>query len=852
MPRRGQFGRLPRVQPSLTGTLVSIAREMQAREDQNIMDAWKNGGLFQGKKATDDVTLAYWQNRMKNLSPDDPNYDTFRNQVMQLQYGIEQSKQDLLHVQGKISDAQYAQFFLKWSSKVPKDSEFWRTLQKDAAQLIESAKAKGRANADKARADQFNAFVKNRQGDTDLGNAITDAMQKISKETGLSITGNGDHLLQLLSDDFRAHPDEYRQLQDALKGTSFNGTFTHEFVANSIDQARSAYSQIATRADHDGYATAYSNASKAQGTMSDWGQNLSVWDTATTYTRLENDLAQVWNNPNASWSDKQRAAGKFSAGVNALASTPGIDMGSKTMLQADAKRALGEDAGDAPSFGTAMLGHTGFTPDMGTQVGFYKAAEDLKNSSPPGVYVYASTNKDGSFDAEGKGPIGIVQASGLPAGTVSVAVPGLDGTAKLVSVLPRDIKVTDPNNPGADAQTIGKFITYQAGQNTVTLYQYTDAHGQVQWSNSSPLADGTVTTYDKGGNLVVTPPSRTNPLDVAGQISPDLAKQMKAAMDANGGVLPPGSSFSSSSYTHDKGGNQKITYSFDGTQFKTTTTDQVMGPDGHITDGSSTTVVNPINQISNLYSSVMAGSRLSAGNLPGVTFSTPTEASMAAAATNLSGQQVASLAQDPLFQQQFIVQQMKTYQTSDPLDPRIVSNWDKLTTTAKNATMPPGSTVGTWAPTPSNYAATRPDLNLPGQQPQGARQDLSITFNGQAITIPNAPSYLSQATAALTDRYGNQLAAGGIPGGPDRTYDSIEKQRAMAGITPTVTPTSTAPPPKGITPTATPAPAPTVTVGPGPTPLKNPGTAPSGWTPTPNYYGPPPPPADLGSNRRGY
>lgn len=801
MARRGRFGRLPRVQSSLTATLVAIAREMVAKQDQNITEAWRSGGLFEGKKVTDDMMLAYWRKRDDNLDPSDPNYDAIRNQVMQLEYGIAQSKQDLLHVQGKITDREYAQFFLNWSKKVPRDSEFWRTLQKDAAQLMEAAKASARANADKAKADAFNAFVKSRQDDTDLGNALTDALTKISKETGLSITGNGDHLLDLLSQDYRAHPDEYRALRDSLKGTSFDGTFTHTFVANSIDQARNAYVQIATRADKDGYATAYASASKAQGAMSDWGQNLAVWDPATVYTRLEDDLAKVWNNPNAAWSDKQAAAAKFSAGVNTLASTPGIDIGSKTMLQADAARALGEDAGDTPSFGQAMLGHTGFTPEMGVQVQFYRGADDLMKSSPPGVFVYAATLKDGSFDPEGKGPVGIVQAAGLPAGTVMVAVPGLDGAAKMVSVLPRDIKVTDPNNPAADAQTIGKFVTYQAGAQTVTLYQYTDMHGQTQWSPSSPLATGTIATYDKGGNLVVTPPSRSNPLDIASKISPDLARQMKAAMDANGGIIPPGSKFTATTYDNTEGARRRITTTFDGTDFKTTTTDQVIGPNGQITDGSSTTITNQINSTSGLYASVMAGSRLSAGNIPGVTFSTPTEASIAASASTLNTQQMSTLAKDPLFQQQFLVNQMKTYNTLDPLDPRIVSNWDKLTNTAANV-VPVSASVSNWAAgsmVPPD-ARTRPDLALPGMpQKDVSKADLSITFQGKQIVIPNAPAYLQQGGQNLMDRYGNTLAAGGTPWVKQPQGPSITGQPLGAPVvTPTVTtkpPTVTPPPP---------------------------------------------------------
>ena len=44
---------------------------MQSQEDSNIMNAWQNGGLYQGKPATDQVLLAYWDNRMSKLDKGD-------------------------------------------------------------------------------------------------------------------------------------------------------------------------------------------------------------------------------------------------------------------------------------------------------------------------------------------------------------------------------------------------------------------------------------------------------------------------------------------------------------------------------------------------------------------------------------------------------------------------------------------------------------------------------------------------------------------------------------------------------------------------------------------------------------
>src|SRR6478736_4403052 len=92
MARTGSFGRLPRSVPSLTNTLIAIAREQANTEDQNIMDAWQKGGTVDGKKVTDKMVLAHWHERLKDISPDDPLYDTYKNLIQQYEYSIAESK----------------------------------------------------------------------------------------------------------------------------------------------------------------------------------------------------------------------------------------------------------------------------------------------------------------------------------------------------------------------------------------------------------------------------------------------------------------------------------------------------------------------------------------------------------------------------------------------------------------------------------------------------------------------------------------------------------------------------------------------------------------------------------------
>ena len=49
MARSGTFGRIPKAAPDLTNTIVALVREANAQEDQNFVDAWKNGGKVDGR-----------------------------------------------------------------------------------------------------------------------------------------------------------------------------------------------------------------------------------------------------------------------------------------------------------------------------------------------------------------------------------------------------------------------------------------------------------------------------------------------------------------------------------------------------------------------------------------------------------------------------------------------------------------------------------------------------------------------------------------------------------------------------------------------------------------------------------
>lgn len=820
--RRGSFGLQPRVAPNVTGQIVALAREQQAKRDSNIMDAWRNGGTFEGKQVTDAMVLAYWKEREVGLDKGDPNYEAAKNQVMQLEYAVEQSKMDLKHVQGKISDTEYAHFFMKWSNKVPKNSEFYRTLQKDAAGLIERAKATSRANGERARTEAFNAFVKTTQAhDIAIGDAMTKALTSLSQTTGLSIEGNGDELLALMTQNVKQNPDQYREMLDAIHAADphFDGNLTEGYFSQHIKQATDGYDLIADRAHKAGYVSAYASASQGMAAMSQWGQNLKVWPVATSYTKSENLFLKIWNDPNASQMDKMTAASNFSTQLTKMAATPGIDVGAKTMIEADAQRLLGQDAGDNPSFGETTLHRAGIDPKMTMQLGAWTQMKAEMDKNPL-AWAYAPVDGNGQFDPTGRGPLGMVPAGAVQPGATAVMVPGADGKAVMAMVMPHAVYSADPNNPTASPQLAGYQITYNVGGRAIEMWGYKDNANKNHWSLTSPLADGATTRVDNKGDIYITPRSSafTDPIARADQLDAqfgthiaDQLRSQQAAGSPLGNVTVSANDIDPK--TKKTLGSFELSYN-NGVFTALSKTNTIDAATGNVTGTTST----PINiATTSAQGAAFSPSRMAAGDITGVTFSSAMQASVRAASYTQTQDQVSKFASDPAFQQAFLSQTMNTLGITNPYDPRIAAAWKDVTTPNKPA--PP---VGIRS---NESAAKRFDLAYPGQVAAANTGQLSVNFGGGAeLKLPGLPSYLGNGMANLT------------PFG--------DAARVSEGLLGNIVPGLGAPPQ-----TATGSPAGTVTQTPGPTP--SPTTITPMPTPMPTSLNPTIAPPTLGPKTSG-
>lgn len=193
MARTGRFGRLPRAAPDLSGAIAALLREAQAKYDQNMVDAWKNGGQVDGKGVNDARLLAHFRKRRDALDPTDPLWTEWDNRVQQYEFSIEESKMSLKWDQKKATEADMRAFYTKWAKKATPNSEFQRHLQSQAAKWVTTAKGRASGGSKRSSAsahakevdDYYNRHVK-------AGEMANGYLVYLAKQFGaMPLNGNG-------------------------------------------------------------------------------------------------------------------------------------------------------------------------------------------------------------------------------------------------------------------------------------------------------------------------------------------------------------------------------------------------------------------------------------------------------------------------------------------------------------------------------------------------------------------------------------------------------------------------------------------------------------------------------------
>lgn len=373
MARRGSFGRSPRPVASLTNTIVAIAREMQQQEDQNIVDAWKSAGTYHGHKVTDEELLAYWKKRASQVDQNDPLYDTYQSAYLEYDYSIHESKIRLAYDQGKASASAVAAFYSNWSKKVPKNSEFWRILQRDAAEFLRSERANSRARAAQQKElsyqnnlksidnskvapgayllDVFkklaqrglrpgggNPLIDPMNGELyqfDAGD-VQDMLGMITRLTDtrdvVTNTGKGGRAISegfsatgnVLYHDDMGNPVTGADVLKKLQAMGFKGNLTLDSMYTLIGQQKDglkAQADLATKTGHYSDAKRYNDQLMV---VSEIGRQVKAWPVEQTYLDARNHWVSVVNDPHSSQQDIIDATDKYRKQLTKFAQDPAI------------------------------------------------------------------------------------------------------------------------------------------------------------------------------------------------------------------------------------------------------------------------------------------------------------------------------------------------------------------------------------------------------------------------------------------------------------------------------------------------------------------------------------------------
>ena len=342
---------------------------MQSQRDQNIVEAWQKGGMFEGRKVTDDMILKHWQERSKQVDKNDPLYDTYHNAFMEYDYSINESIMRTKYAQGTVSDAAAAQFYLNWSKKVPKNSEFWRVLQRDAAEFTRASKAKSEAAAAREKEIRYQNDLKAIDTkDVAPGTYLLDVFKNIAKR-GLRPNGgnplidpsNGE-LYQFDAGDVEdmlgmiTRMTDYEDPRSGKAGTvksptanvlyhddngnpvtgasvmaqlkkmvpGFTGQLTLDHLYTLVSQQRAGLQKQQKLAEETGHLSDAKKYADQLSVNAELGREIKAWPVEQNYLNYREAMLKVVNDPSASAFDKQQAVESYRTNLTKLSNDPSI------------------------------------------------------------------------------------------------------------------------------------------------------------------------------------------------------------------------------------------------------------------------------------------------------------------------------------------------------------------------------------------------------------------------------------------------------------------------------------------------------------------------------------------------
>jgi hypothetical protein len=515
---------------------------MQSQRDSNIMSAWEKGGVFEGNVVTDERVLAYWKSRMRHVDSRDPLYDAYKNAYMQIDYSIHESKMSTAYAQGRATDMDMANFYMNWAKKVPKNSEFYRVLQRDAAQFMRTARAKAeQAARERAEANYQNrmkAMYKKDQAASDYmlgvmnslarsGNAGAgiapvagsvlafdptdpEAMLRlidlIQPRTGEDKTGESP--ARTTNKDVLFHDADGRPVTGAdiverlgkLDADFANGgTVDVGYIKDLINRQRASIKAQIKLANDTGHVTDANKLKENLDTIAEVGRQINAYPVQQQYMDLNADWVATRDNPYLSVPAKQEAWKKYQAALFALAEDPRIsaDDYTKNTLIAEANLTpnaptLAEDF-SGESRGKLVADGQGMANAVAVETW-----DDHVSGVESGEYAWTQ----GTWDSKGQfvpkadglswGAASIRDIQALsPAPTVTAMVPSGDGRS-FIKVLLTGAEVTvSAANPLGTAATpttqnpVATMYTGNVNGRVVEMWAYNNG-GQIRYTTDPP------------------------------------------------------------------------------------------------------------------------------------------------------------------------------------------------------------------------------------------------------------------------------------------------------------------------------------------------------------------------------
>lgn len=324
-----------------------MMRAFEAMRERNLLDAWKNGGEFEGKRVTDEIMLKHFDDKLAGLDPNDPLYDEAHNTAEQYRFAVRNSKMELGYANKSVGDAGMASFYRKEAANHPRDSEAWRNLMKLSAQYahrVSTGGGGGGGGGSAARKAYNKAVLATKieypQGREQAWDVWKAEIIDLARKTHILNSDKQDfsdlqpaeldfqHLGSLI-DEFANSPQfaaRREQLTDWIRKNgdpSFDGDFTMHGVVNMrADKVKGMDSRL-DLAQRKGTKTQINKINKDKTSLAKESSAINLVDPITLYEEGRATRDKIVLDPKSSVLDRIEANNEWAEQLSGIASSVG-------------------------------------------------------------------------------------------------------------------------------------------------------------------------------------------------------------------------------------------------------------------------------------------------------------------------------------------------------------------------------------------------------------------------------------------------------------------------------------------------------------------------------------------------